>query len=106
MYLSYFLGSLVASQTSLPTFQWLNEFAPFSTVPLLKISFPDGNQDDFAILKSYNPVPVGVNEREEDVDPCIFEGHLLNEPDTQITLTGCPFTMNFEVDCIKTMTTL
>ncbi len=91
----------MAGQTSLPTFQWLNEFAPFSTVPLLKISFPDGNEDDFAILKSYNPVPAGPNEREEDVDPCIFEGHLLNDPEAFVTLTGCPFTMNFEVYLLK-----
>lgn len=85
------------SKTQLPSFEWLKEFAPFSTVPLLKITFPDGNEDDFAVLRSFNPVPAGPEERDVDIDPCIFEGNLVNEPESQITLTGCPFTMNFEV---------
>jgi hypothetical protein len=73
----------------LPTFEWVDLYA-------LKIVFPDGNVD-FAYLKRYNPIPVGPNERAEDVDPCIFNGHLEHEKTVYVTLVGCPFTKNFQV---------
>jgi hypothetical protein len=52
---------------------------------------------DFANLKRYNPIPIGPNERAEDVDPCIFNGHLEEEKNVHVTLAGCPFTKNFQV---------
>ena len=64
--------------------------------PLLKVTFPDG-QEDVAVLKRYNPIAVGPNEREEDVDQCIFDGYLSEEKDVYVTVTGCPSTGNFDV---------
>jgi hypothetical protein len=62
----------------------------------LKITFPDGSEDT-AVLKRFNPIPAGPNEREEDVDPCIFDGYLRQEDDSYVTVTGCPLTGNFDV---------
>jgi len=73
----------------LPTFEWVD-------MSTLKIVYPNGNVD-FAPLKSYNPIPVGPNERAEDVDLCIFTGYLTEEENVHITLAGCPFTNNFQV---------
>jgi hypothetical protein len=73
----------------LPSFEWVDK----ST---LKIVYPDGHAD-FAHLRSYNPIPVGPNERAEDVDPCIFNGYLVEENNVHITLAGCPLTNNFQV---------
>ena len=63
---------------------------------ILKITYPDGNVD-FALLKEYNPIPSGVNERLEDVDQCIYNGYLQEESNVYITLVGCANTYNFQV---------
>jgi len=62
----------------------------------LKISFPDGSVD-FAELKYFNPIPVGINERAEDVDSCIYDGYLRLESDSYVTVTGCAFSSSFSV---------
>jgi hypothetical protein len=66
-------------------------------VPHLKITFPDGDEDDFAVLRRFNPIPQGRTERADDIDDCIFHGYLLKEKDVYITVTGCPQSNNFEV---------
>jgi hypothetical protein len=53
--------------------------------------------EDVAVLKPFNPIPQVASEREEEIDPCIFEGFLRNEKDSMITLTGCPLTDTFQV---------
>lgn len=78
--------------SSSPQFTWLRA----QPQPLLKVTFQDG-QEDIAVLKRYNPIPVGPNEREENVDQCIFDGYLSDEKDVYVTVTGCPFTGNFDV---------
>jgi hypothetical protein len=86
-----------------PTFTWLeNEFSP-SGVPLLSIDFHDGQPADVALLKQYNPIPKQVNELEENIDKCIFNGHLRDESKVYVTLTGgCPFDSNFDVSYLLT----
>ena len=88
--------STASCQTALPIFTWQND--PLATVPLLKISFPDGSKDDFAVLRTYNPVPLGPTERAEDVDSCIYDGYLQDEKDVYVTLTGCANSHNFQVN--------
>ena len=66
-------------------------------VPLLRIRFQDGKADDFAVLKSFNPIPQHALEREEDIDACIYEGFLMNEADSFVTVTGCPHSSNIQV---------
>ncbi len=61
--------------------------------------FPDGGDDDAALLKRVNPIPLGSDELESDVDGCIFIGNLRDESDVAVTITGgCPFESNFEVN--------
>ena len=82
----------------MPSFTWVqDEFSP-DGVPLLSINFHDEQPNDVAILKSYNPIPKQALELEENVDKCIFNGHLRDESTVYVTLTGgCPFENNFEV---------
>ena len=60
--------------------------------------FSDGGDDDAALLKRVNPIPLGSSESESDLDGCIFIGNLRDESDVAVTITGgCPFENNFEV---------
>jgi len=93
---NYFLKGLCWAAAEDPAFSWVNE-ASADGVPLLRIRFPDGGADDFAVLKVFNPIPQGPLERAEEIDSCIFEGHLQNEKDAFIALTGCPNSDNFLV---------
>ena len=85
----------VSGQGQLPSFSW-EKANTRQYYPLLKISFPDGSED-FAVLKSYNPIPVGRDEREEDVDNCIYNGYLMNEQDVYVTMAGCVDSNTFQV---------
>jgi len=91
--------AVVASADNLvPSFSWIPESGSSEGVPHLAIHFNDGKPDDIAVLKRFNPIPRGANEREEDIDQCIFNGYLLFESDVYVTLTGgCPFEDSFEI---------
>ena len=80
----------------MPNFVWEDQVAD-GLVPLLRIRFQDGKADDFAVLKRFNPIPQHALEREEDIDACIFEGFLMNEADSLVTVTGCPGAHKLEV---------
>ncbi len=68
----------------------------------MSINFHDGQPSDVAILKQINPIPRSLNEREEDVDNCIFEGFLEKEDKVYVTLTGgCPFEETFDVSLFE-----
>ena len=81
----------------LPSFEWVGDLSE-EDVPLLKISFADGGDDDVAILMPFNPIPQGPTERADNIDNCIFHGFLENEKDVYVTVTGCPESNNFEVN--------
>jgi hypothetical protein len=93
-----FKGTIL-SQSTVPSFTW----GTVSDVNLgfdavLYIRFPDGDNDDVALLKRVNPIPVVSGEAEADVDPCIFIGNLRDESDVTVTVTGgCPNENNVEV---------
>ena len=104
----FFPQGLATCKSELPSFTWSSETTPFG-VPLLRVAFPDEGQDDFAVLRSFNPVPLAAHERAEDLDSCIYEGYLLNEKDVHVTVTGCALSDNLQViilclgtDCAKT----
>ena len=80
---------------ALPTFSWHD--GPPHQQPHLRISFPDGDKDDFAILREFNPIPLGPTERAEDVDNCIYDGYLQDEKDVYVVVTGCINTDTFQV---------
>jgi len=89
-----------------PSFKWLNDRSSEAGVPLLAVHFSKDDVD-YVALEPFNPVPLVANEREEDVDSCIFKGHLMNEPGSSIVMTGgCPYSMTFEVFLKKTVSSL
>jgi len=93
-----FLIFLALCQANAPSFTWLENRASQEGVPILRVTFPDTNDVDFIHLRQFNPIPIQPHERAEDVDPCIFEGHLENEPDVYAVLTsGCPYENSFQV---------
>jgi hypothetical protein len=54
--------------------------------------------DDVAELKQFNPIPKTLQEKDVDIDHCIFDGFLRNENRVYVTITGgCPFEDTFEV---------
>jgi hypothetical protein len=66
--------------------------------PLLRISFPDGVEDDFAVLRPYNPIPFGRNEPASSRSKCIYDGYLTNEENVYVTVTGgCAGSKSFRV---------
>ena len=81
---------------SLPSFSWQIDESPFG-VPLLRIKFQDGGDDDFALLRKFNPIPIGPTERSESVDDCIYNGFLSKEEDVHVTVTGCAMSDNYQV---------
>jgi len=90
---------LASCQNGVPTFEWAQDEVSPDGVPLLSINFHDGRKNDVAILKRFNPIPEGKNEREEDIDNCIFDGFLRDEDKVYVTLTGgCPFEDTFDVN--------
>ena len=50
------------------------------------------------MLQHFDPVEMGEDETESNIDRCIFTGFLRDEPQVRVTLTGgCPFETSFEV---------
>jgi hypothetical protein len=83
----------------MPKFSWLNERSA-SGVSLLSIKL--GDEDLTAVLSNYNPIPIELDETRSEVDPCIFKGHLLNDPATEVLVTGgCAGENTFDVSIIK-----
>ena len=63
----------------------------------MRIKFQDGGDDDFALLRKFNPIPIGPTERSESVDDCIYNGFLSKEEDVHVTVTGCAMSDNYQV---------
>ena len=54
--------------------------------PSVTVTFPDGYTDTLALTKH-----VGTLSRfEVDLESCNFIGHLTNEPEACVAMTGCP----------------
>jgi hypothetical protein len=82
-----------------PTFAWLSERSE-SGIPHLSIKSEDG-EDVVAILSPYDPFPIETDSSRVQVDPCIFKGHLANEEDAEVLVTGgCPGDDSFEVSIV------
>jgi len=88
-------GLLNASELK-PQFRWLSERSS-SGIQHLAIQF--GDEERHAVLHPYNPLSFEVKS---EVDPCIFKGNLLQEPTTEVLVTGgCPGANSFEVTFFK-----
>ena len=83
--------------SGLPSFEWKSINGD---IKYLCISFPDGGRNDLAILKPSIPTLLSdaVDDQEqEDTDDCIFHGHLRDEKQVAVYLSGCPGNNTFEV---------
>jgi hypothetical protein len=86
---------LLNADPKVPKFTWLSERSA-TRVPHLSIKF--GNEDLIAVLSNYNPIPIELDETRSKVDPCIFKGHLQNDPATEVLVTGgCAGDNTFDV---------
>jgi hypothetical protein len=86
---------LNADHQKVPKFTWLSERSA-SGVPHLSIKH--GDEDLTAVLSNYNPIPIELDETRSEVDPCIFKGHLKNDPATEVLVTGgCAGDKTFDV---------
>jgi hypothetical protein len=58
------------------------------------------NEEHHAVLHPYNPLSFDIKT---EVNPCIFKGNLLKEPNTEVLVTGgCYGADSFEVSCLGT----
>ena len=83
---------IIHADEPVPTFRWLSERSS-SGIQHLEINH--GDERHAVILHPYNPVSFEVKS---DVDPCIYKGHLMMEPTTEVLVTGgCKGANTFEV---------
>lgn len=76
---------MASANGGLPSFQWDEKEVSLSGVPLLKVFYPNG-ENDVADLKKVSS------------EACIFNGHLRKESTSFVALSGgCPFSNTFEI---------
>ena len=63
------------------------------------IGFPDEGPDDIAILKPSIPIlsSDALDDQDDEKVDCIFHGHLRDENNVAVSLSGCPKSDTFEV---------
>ncbi len=64
----------------------------------LRVKFPDGGEDDMAIL---TPLDIAAGRSSQDVDndnSCVLAGNLLHDSSVMVTVAGpCPLEDSYEV---------
>ena len=57
--------------------------------PSVTVTFPDGYQDTLILSKFYTNEEERLEEEEDTEDTCAYVGHLANEPEACVAMTGC-----------------
>ena len=92
----------MSCNTNAPSFTWLQDSHSPHGVPHLAVNFHDGKPEDVVNFQKFNPFVRQAEEKEGNIDECIFTGHLRDEPDVYVTLTGgCPFDNTFDVSVLR-----
>ena len=79
---------------NLPSFEWIS--LNISDKIGLEIDFHDGSPPDTAILSSLDNINHFLSSYLIDND-CIFYGHLKGDPDSSVSVSGCPWAKNYQV---------
>ena len=79
------LLGLGSSSELLPKFSMIGERS-MDEVPTIEIVFPDGSIDTAILNKYYS----NEDDRKAGINRCNFIGHLAEETDACIGMTGCP----------------
>ena len=79
------LLGLGSSSELLPKFSMIGERS-MDEVPTIEIVFPDGSVDTAILNKYYS----NEDDRKAGINRCNFIGHLAEETDACIGMTGCP----------------
>ena len=76
-----------------PSFKWISN-GGFDTS--IEIGFPDGGPNDVALLTP--SIPISSSDIMDKNDTrCIFHGHLQNDTDVEVFVSGCPEEDSFQV---------
>jgi hypothetical protein len=69
----------------------------------LRIKFPDGGEDDYAVLQPEKAASSGESSQDKDgPKSCILTGNLLFDSNVLVTVSGiCPLEKTFEVMMIN-----
>ena len=78
---------------AIPTFKWISN-GDFDH--RIQISFPDGGPDDVALLKPSIP-SFSSDIVDKNDTGCIFHGHLRDENEVSVYVSGCPTDSSFQV---------
>ena len=80
---------------NVPNFKWKSSREDFAQ---LEIDFGDDSNPDLALLKGEQDTFTEEFESNNDENECILTGYLFDQPDIPITVIGCPFNENFQVN--------
>ena len=76
-----------------PSFKWISD-GTFDN--RIQIGFPDGGPNDLALLKP--SIPSFSSDIVDNNDTgCIFHGHLRDDTDVEVFVSGCPEENSFQV---------
>ena len=91
-------------QQQLPSFEWDKEYHDKhkGLMEKLKIHFPDGGPDDYALLVHINPLEDVPEEDHPELKPeeileCNLSGYLQDDTAVVVTVSGCPQENTFEL---------
>merc|ERR1711935_1325928 len=98
------LASIAKAKKIAPTFILVEE-RNANGVPSVAVTFPDGHSDVLLLDKFY------ANEEDRmikghqgipNVEQCVYFGHLANEPEACVAMTGCPGSEDVEFTILST----
>ena len=76
-----------------PSFEWISN-GDFDNS--IQIGFPDGGPNDVALLTPSIP-SLSSDIMDKNDTGCIFHGHLQNDTDVEVFVSGCPEENSFQV---------
>ena len=76
-----------------PSFKWISNGGFDNRI---QIGFPDGGPNDVALLTPSIP-SLSSDIMENNDTGCIFHGHLRNDTDVEVFVSGCPEENSFQV---------
>ena len=95
MYLNLFLiqFQFICIDAAKPSFKWISDgYSDYR----IRIGFPDGGPNDVALLKPSIP-SFSSDIVDKNDTGCIFHGHLRDDTDVEVFVSGCPEENSFQV---------
>ena len=87
------LFNFIYIDTAKPSFKWISDgYSDYR----IRIGYPDGGPNDVALLKPSIP-SFSSDIVDKNDTGCIFHGHLRDDTDVEVFVSGCPMENSFQV---------